>query len=201
MKISRIIAAAAAVCICAASFAGCSSGTRNNSSDPASSGISMAQSQDGLAEKQIDVSVGEEADEHETVFKLNSVIDSGEKTEDGQKYIYLNVTIKNTSSTDYDLNVLNNFYLLLPDKTELSFDIRTQIYALNHFKNFTESPFIVPAGGEFTGYIGGFLLDESISDFTVCFFPTQNDRSNKSSVVKCPVKASDMVSTPDTLIG
>ena len=54
-------------------------------------------------------------DKNDTVFKLNSVIDSGAKSDDGERYLYLNVTIKNTSDTAYELNALNNFYLVTDD--------------------------------------------------------------------------------------
>ena len=161
-----------------------------------------AATQEGLASNEINVGVAEAADENQTTFKLNSVIDSGEKTEDGRRYFYLDVTIGNSSSESYELNCLNNFYILLPDGSESHFDIRTQIFAdSNYSDKYFVNPFTVPANGELNGYIGGFLIPEGVDTMTVCFFPTQNNNTNKSSVIKCEVSADDIISLPADLAG
>ena len=178
-------------------FTGCNKSESGTSSAPERTVVN----QNDLPEKEIDVSIAEEASENQTSFKLNKVIDAGAQTDDGKHYIYLNVTIGNTTGEDYELNMLNNFYLLLPDGTESHFDIRTQLYAENNFKNYTGSIINVPANGEFTGYVGGFLLSENVDRFTVGFFPTQNDDTNKESVVKCEVSKLDMTDVPPDLIG
>ena len=200
-----------AAALTAAAAAGCSDKTgdsdRQNNSQTYSSYVSSgeqatAATQEGLAKTEIKVGVAEAADENQTTFKLNSVVDCGETAPDGRRYVYLGVTMGNTSSEDYELNCLNNFYILLPDGSESHFDIRTQIYANTNFSdNYYANPFIVPANGEFTGYIGGFLIPDGIDSMTVCFFPTQNNSSNKSSVIKCDVSAADMIGLPDDLKG
>lgn len=174
--------------------AGCSN---NNTSSESSKPFTGKQAD--LAENQIEVSIAEQANENQTTFQLNSVIDSGEKTDDGKRYIYLDVTIGNSSSEDYSLNTLNNFYLMLPDESEVHFDIRTQIYAENNLSGYNSNPFIVPANDELSGVVGGFLLDESVTSFNVCFFPTQNDDRNKSSLIKVPVTSADIIPLPDSL--
>ncbi|HBB71467.1 MAG TPA: hypothetical protein DCZ71_02540 [Ruminococcus sp.] len=200
MKVKKIIAVMLTAVLALSAAAGCSS-SRSNQSSTQNMPAGAVKAQNEIAEKEFKIAMTEPVDEHETVFQINSIVDSGMKTDDGRKYIYLNVTIKNTSGVDYELSALNNFFLLMPDKTEVSFDIRTQIYAGKNFKGYTESPFVVAAGTEFTGYIGGFLLDENITDFTVCFFPTQDDARNKTSIIKCDVKAADMVAPPADFIG
>ncbi len=199
MRSSRIAAFLTAAALALAAAAGCSS-TKGNSS-LAQLPATPVPTQNGLAEKEIQAAITEPVDEHDTIFQINSVIDSGMKSDDGLKYVYLDVTIKNTSAVFYKIDVLNNFFVILPDGSELSFDIRTQVYACNNFKGYTETPFSIGPGEEFRGYIGGFLLDENVPDFTVCFFPTANDMHDKSSVIKCKVSSSDMIAPPADFIG
>ncbi|MBO4877247.1 MAG: DUF4352 domain-containing protein [Ruminococcus sp.] len=199
MRSSRIAALLAAAALALAAAAGCSS-TKSNSSLAQLPATPVA-TQNGLAEKEIQAAITEPVDEHDTIFQINSVIDSGMKSDDGLKYVYLDVTIKNTSAVYYRIDVLNNFFVILPDNSELGFDIRTQVYACNNFKGYTETPFTIDPGQEFRGYIGGFLLDENVSEFTVCFFPTANDMHDKSSVIKCKVNAADMIAPPADFIG
>lgn len=148
---------------------------------------------EGIADKEISVAVKEEANENQTVFKLNNVVDSGMTDENGAKYIYLDVSISNTIDKEYELSVLNNFYILLPNEEEVHFDVRTQLHAAKNISGYCASPFVIPANGEFSGLIGGFILDKDISDFTVCFFPTKDDERDKSSVVKVKISAEDIV--------
>ena len=199
MRSSRIAAFMMASALALAAAAGCSS-TKSNSSLP-NLPAAPVPTQNGLAEKEIIADITQSIEEHSTVFQINSLIDSGHRTDDGKRFFYLDVTMKNTSAYDFEISVLNNFFLLLPDKSELSFDIRTQIYAAAGYKGYTESPFTLAAGQEFRGYIGGFLLDEDITDFTVCFFPTANDMHDKSSVIKCNVNAADAIAPPADMIG
>ena len=199
MRSSRIAAFLMASALALAAAAGCSS-TKGNSSLvqlPAT----PVPTQNGLAEKEIIADITQSVEEHGTVFQINSLIDSGHKTDDGRNFYYLDVTIKNTSDTAYDISLLNNFFLLMPDLSELSFDIRTQVYASAEYKGYTESPFTVSPGEEFKGYVGGFLLDESVTDFTVCFFPTANDMHDKSSVIKCAMNTANAIAPPADMIG
>lgn len=179
------------------SAAGCSESTGvsgNQSSAESSMNFSEYSKSDGLAENEISAGVNEEADANQTVFRLNRVIDSGEKSDGGDPYIYLDVTISNPTDKEYDLSVLNNFYLLLPDNQEIHFDVRTQLYGTKNIGNYSASPFTIPANNEFSGIIGGFILPKNTDKFTVCFFPTQDNASDKSNVVKIEV-TSDNISS------
>lgn len=201
MKKNRLAAVALAA-LMIFSAVSCNGGRPDKNSSNSSYGMSMNDTnQDKLASSEVDVSIAQEVVENETAFKVNSVIDSGHKDDDNNHFVYLNVTIKNQSSTDWELSMLNNFYLLMPDGTESHYDIRTQFYAEKNYKNYTDTPFTISAGSEFTGYIGGFLVDDGATEFSVCFFPTGADDKNKGTVIKCPVKAADMVSPPEDMIG
>lgn len=183
----KTIALILAVMLTAGVTAGCKK-------DDDSSTYIVAYSSQVVGENQIKASMNEEASENETVFKLNSVVDSGVREAlNGStvKYIYVNATIKNTSDTDYSLSYLNNFELQLPDGSSILPHLRTDSYGRDHYENYAPTPFTVPAGGEFTGYICGFEVPESTEEFTVCFYPTQND-NNKHTVIKVDVTASDI---------
>lgn len=149
-----------------------------------------------IGKDKIEVQAGEEAKHNSTAYKLNNVIDSG-KVQDGLKYIYLDVTIKNESDKAYETSGLNNFYLSLSDGTEITTDVRADLYAKQHITGY-EKLMSLPAGGEFTGYIG-FCIDENISEFTVNFFPT-GDTDDRSSVVKTDIKADDIIPAPEGMI-
>ena len=142
---------------------------------------------EGLADVEIMAELNQEADANQTGFTLNSVIDSGMRTDSGERYIYLDVTINNSTDKEYDLSVLNNFYVLFADGTETHYDVRTQLYATKNLDNYFVSPFTVPASGKFSGIVGGFLVGSEINEFTVCFFPTLDEARDKSNVVKVKV--------------
>lgn len=154
-----------------------------------------------IGANEIKVEMSQEADANDTVFSLNSVIDAGAQTEEGEHYIYLDVTIKNNSDTAYSLSTLNNFYLIMPDKTEVYGHIRTQLYATSNFNDkYFGSPFDIPANGEFRGVIGGFVLPEGQKNFTVGFFPTKEVDTNKYDVIKIEVDSSKIVTVPSDLL-
>ena len=81
----------------------------------------------------------------------------------------------------------------MPDSQEIHFDVRTQLYGTKNIQNYSASPFTIPANDEFSGIIGGFILPQNVQDFTVCFFPTQDNTSDKTNVVKVNVTATDIV--------
>lgn len=180
----------ASVLACA-SLAGCSSGTESSTgnSSSVSSSSSNQKRQEGLANTEVKAGVSEEATSNSTSFILNGIVDSGMTDDSGNKYIYLDAVIKNSTDKEYDLNMLNNFYLLLPDDSEIHFDVRTQLYGQNNIDNYYANPFTIPANGELSGIFGGFVVSPDITSFTVCFFPTQDEMSNKESVIKVDVTA------------
>ena len=131
---------------------------------------------------------------------VTNSVDAGALSENNEHYIYLDVKIKNPTSTEYELSTLNNFFLILNDGTELSSAVRTQLYAVSNFSDlYSGSPFTVPANGEFSGIIGGFTVPDGTNGFTVGFFPTRDDANNKTNLIKVEVKPSDIISLPDEL--
>ncbi|MBR4627810.1 MAG: DUF4352 domain-containing protein [Ruminococcus sp.] len=148
----------------------------------------------------INASLDEKVTANETEFSVNRVIDAGAQTENGEHYVYLDVTVRNTTATEYELSRLNNFYIVLPDGTEVSSAVRTELYAINNFSDqYKKSPFTVPAGGTFSGIIGGYVLREDQFDFTIGFFPTRENTEDKKNVILIPIKSSDIVPLPDEL--
>lgn len=190
MKKFKIIPLLIAAVLAAAPLCGCS---KNNTEQ---SQTSYNDKLEGIAEHEFKADIAEEVSGNETTFKLNSVIDSGMTEENGGRYFYLDAVIGNPTEKSYDLNILNNFYLLFPDKTEAHFDVRTQIYAGKNIENYIESPFTLTPNGEISGIIGGFIVPPGINEFTVCFFPSQDMENDKSNVIKVDVSASDIITLP-----
>ena len=203
---SRIISIITACLLCAVSACSCSDSNVPISPESSDSGDSysdifsnpdnLQQSDQESSEvsevSEVEISVAQEADENQTVFRVDSVLDVGVQTDDGMKYIYPLVTIKNSSDTDYDLSSLNNISILLDDGTEVHYDIRTQLYADDNIENYLPKVITVPAGGEVSGYAGGFIVPDGTDSFTVCFYPTQNEPRNKNTVIKCPISAENI---------
>lgn len=152
-------------------------------------------------ENQISADLNEEAGANDTLFKLNSVFET-DVIEDGKKYIYLNVDISNSTDEDYSLSCLNNFYLLHDGDVIETSDLITLFYARNTFQNITinQDPFTVPANGTFSGFICGFEVPESLNEFTVGFYPTQNDTFNKRSVIEVEITKDDIQKISDGMI-
>lgn len=196
MKISRISALIAAAILTVSPLTGCFT-TKPTAPD---TGLTSTSGNNGYAENSeigketIEISVNEDTSHNDSSFKVNRVIDSGKRTDDGLKYIYIDVTIKNNMSTAYTVNALNNFYLLLSDETEVFSDIRTDIYAKQSINGY-EQLLEIPAHEEYNGYIG-FLLDPYETSFTVCYFATANS-NDKETVIRCPINASDIITAPE----
>ncbi|MBQ8961838.1 MAG: DUF4352 domain-containing protein [Ruminococcus sp.] len=176
--------------VMAVSAAGCSSSKSKDTPPPQSSQSNL---QDVIASDSIEASMLEQTDKHDTVFTLNRIVDSGHRSEDNERFIYLDVTIKNTSDTEYDLNALNNFYILLDDGNEIHFDVRTQLYGQNNVDGYVTNPFKVAPGSELSGLVGGFLLKDEVTSFKVCFFPTGTTGDDKTSVIKVSATSADIV--------
>jgi hypothetical protein len=174
------------------SATGCSNTTKTTSSTSESSAYVYADDPE-VGQNTVDVELNEDTQVNDTVFKLNGVIDSG-RVKDGLKYIYLDVSITNESDTDYELNGLNNFYLLLDTGVEIHTDVRADLYAKQALTGY-EALLTVPAHSEYNNYVG-FCLDESIDSFTVGFFPTETT-DDKSNVVLCEIKPEDIQAAPD----
>lgn len=191
MKKFRISALILAAAIAVAPLYGCK---KDKSSKTTTNETSVSKYADipNVGKNKYDVNINEDTNVNGTSYKLNRVIDSG-KRKDGLKYIYLDVTIKNESQTDYQANGLNNFYLVLDDGTEILTDIRADLHAKQTMADYKQLE-TIPAGGEFTGYIG-FCIEENINAFTVGFFPTA-DTEDKSNVIFCEVASEDIIVPP-----
>ncbi len=146
-----------------------------------------------VGKNKVEVKLEEKAEVNNTAFKINRVINSG-RVKDGLKYIYLDVTISNTSSDNYEITGLNNFYIILPDNTEVIPDVRADIYAKQAMEGYSQIS-EVKAGQELSAYIG-FVVEESVTDFTACFFPT-GTADDKTNVIRCEVKAKDVIDAPE----
>ncbi len=197
MKISKLSAFIAAAVIAVSSMAGCNSDKRptgstgnTNPSGP----INQYKDNPEIGKEKIDIGFNEDANHNNTTFKLNRVIDSGKATEDGQKYIYADITLKNNMDSAYQVNALNNFYLILPDETEVFTDIRADLYAKQSINGY-EQLLEIPANSEFNGYIG-FLIKPDVTSFSFCYFATANE-NDKETVIRCPVASSDIIPAPD----
>ncbi len=191
MKIFKFTAFVLAAALALAPAAGCKHDIKSSSETVKNNDISATV---------VSAEIAQEIDVNDTIFTLNRVIDAGAQTEDGGHYIYLDITVKNVTPNEYTLSTLNNFYITLPDGSEISSAVRTQLYAKNNFTDkYFGSPFTVPANSTFTGVIGGFVLAEGQNEFTLGFFPTREERNDKSNVIKVQVTASDIVQLPDDL--
>ncbi len=186
MKKYRIISLVLAAVLAAVPFTGCSNGKESSSSE-------ASNKQEGLAQTEIIAEIEEEKESNETAFKLNKVIDSGKTDDEGNRYLYLDAVITNNTDKEYELNILNNFYILYPDGDEAHFDVRTQLYGQNNMENYIPNPFKLTAKGELSGVIGGFIVPPDKNNFTVCFFPTQDVMTDKESVIKVDVTADNIV--------
>lgn len=194
-----------ALLLASALFAGTAAGCAENSGTSSATrpASSVSDSDVGLIEGEISTTpigtiqikgnIGEEFNENDMSFKLNSVIDA-DYIEDGKKFIFFDITIKNNTGREYTLSTLNNFYLILPDGSEEYSSIRTLLYARSTFsdKKYFPDPFDIPSNGQFSGVIGGFIIDKDINNFTVCFFPTADDPRNKEKVIKIDAAESDI---------
>lgn len=147
---------------------------------------------EGRADNEISAAVAEKASANKTDFTLNRVIDAGTRNDKNERYIYLDITIDNSTDKEYELSMLNNFYLLLGNGSELHYHVGSQLYATNNIDGYVPSPFTVPASGQFSGIVGGFAVGDDVKDFTVCFFPTLNDPNNTPDVIKVNISESDI---------
>ena len=189
-KITALILCAAMALTAAVS---CSDGNTSRPMSVTSQETTINPNNEGRASNEVTAAISEKANANKTHFTLNRVIDAGTHNDKNERYIYLDVTIDNATDKEYDLSMINNFYLLLSDGSEIHYHVGSQLYATNNIDGYIPSPFTVPASGKFSGIIGGFAVADSVTDFTVCFFPTLNDPQNTPDVIKVNVTSNDIV--------
>lgn len=134
--------------------------------------------------KKTNSNFAQEAEVNNTVFKLNDVVRVPAPNVEGSDFIYLNVTIKNKVDLEYEISSMNNFFIALPDETEVSMDVRAKLYAIQNYSKCIDDNITIPANGEFSGFLaGGFLVPSGTDSFTVGFFPTLNNAKDASNVI------------------
>ena len=199
MKKTGIFAVLIAAVLTTAAFAGCSD--RNDSSSGSSvrprRTESIPSETEPVGTNVIKGELGKEIVDKDTAFTLNSVV-SALNSDTGEHFIYMDITLRNSMAKEYALSTLNNFYIELPDGNEVYSDVRTQLYARQHFnesKYYTD-PFNIPSNGQFSGLIGGIVLVGDIKDFKLCFYPTGDDERAKGTVIKYDITPSDIIDPP-----
>ena len=137
--------------------------------------------------------IGKEISANSTDFTLKSVVVHTDK-EAKERFIYFDIDLRNSTSTEYTLSTLNNFFIKLPDNKEVYSDVRSQLYAESSFKKdkFFRDPFNIPSNGQFSGIVGGFILNDDVDEFTVCFYPTGSNPKDKGTVIKFAITADDL---------
>ena len=202
MKTSKLLAFLLAAAVIAPAAAGCDD-KNNNAADnqPATSfntneelePMTPPTEHGPVGENEMAAELGKEISANDTDFTLNSVIDGG-TSDDGKKFLYLDITLRNDTDNAYTLSTLNNFYIITPGNEELYSDVRAQLYAQKKFneEKFFTDPFDIPSNGQFSGIIGGYTVDAELTDFTLCFFPTGKDPLAKETVFKYNITAADI---------
>ncbi len=138
--------------------------------------------------KKTNSAFGQEIEVNNTVFTLNDVVNIGSPANNENDYVYINVTIKNNTDIEYEINSLNNFFVALPDQTEILSNVRTKLYAINNYPKCVDDPITIPANGEFSGYLaGGFVVPSGTDSLTVGFFPTLDNDIDRANVILSPV--------------
>ena len=64
---------------------------------------------------------------------------------------------------------------------------------------YSKDPFNIPAKGQFSGIIGGFVVDENVDTFTVGFFPTQSLVNDKDDVCLIDITPDKITTRTDLL--
>ena len=201
MKTNRFTALALAAVMGAAITTSCGQKKTTVTDTPSQTSEIIMDDAEHIGKNKIKANLLETVSANDTVFTLNKVVSPEDKEDNGCRYVFFDVTIKNNSSTAYTLSTLKNFYITLEDGTDIYSDIRTQLYASSNFKENTyfSDPFEIPANGEFKGLVGGFLLDKKVEKFTVGFFPTKDSPRAKGDVMVIDVTA-DNIQAPDASI-
>lgn len=148
--------------------------------------------------KKTNSAFGQEMEVNNTVFTLNDVVRVPAPNVENSDFVYINVTIKNKTDIEYEINSMNNFFVALPDETEVSMDIRANLYAIQNYPKCIQDNITIQANGEFNGFLaGGFLVPAGTDSLTVGFFPTLNNQKDASNVILAPVN-SENISTDDS---
>lgn len=199
MNKSRLSALALALALSAVSAFSCSekTETENNSDTSVSDTADPANKYSGNSKK-TNSAFGQEMEVNNTVFTLNDVVRVPAPNVENSDFVYINVTIKNKTDIEYEINSMNNFFVALPDETEISMDVRANLYAIQNYPQCVQDNIKIEANGEFSGFLaGGFVVPSGTDSLTVGFFPTLNNEKDASNVILAPVNTEN-ISTDDS---
>lgn len=205
MKNLRVYALVLALALSAVSAFSCADKNKSDSEDSIvildpDASVQEKPNKYSADSKKTNTAVGQETEVNDTVFKLNNVVNIGSVANDGNDYIYINVTIQNKTDKEYEISSLNNFFVALPDQTEISSDIRPKLYAISNYPKCVDDYITIPANGEFTGYLaGGFTVPSGTDSLTVGFFPTLDNDRYRENVILAPVNAEN-ISSDDSVL-
>lgn len=205
MKNLRVYALVLALALSAVSAFSCADKNKSDSEDSIvildpDTSVQEKPNKYSADSKKTNTAVGQETEVNDTVFKLNNVVNIGSVANDGNDYIYINVTIQNKTDKEYEISSLNNFFVALPDQTEISSDIRPKLYAISNYPKCVDDYITIPANGEFTGYLaGGFTVPSGTDSLTVGFFPTLDNDRYRENVILAPVNAEN-ISSDDSVL-
>lgn len=132
-----------------------------------------------------------------TTFTVLNVVDVNKTTDDGEKYIYVEYTIKNDSDKNFQVDNLNNFYLTI-NGTEYHNDVRANLYAKQSINDYFELE-TVPAGGEVTNYVG-FVVPQNTTSVTCGYYVTSGATTDKQDTIICDVQSSEWIQPPEGML-
>ena len=202
MNIKKIAALIMTASIAAALSAGCHNHNKNNdTSDEEMFPTSNTEEVSPIGSTELKGEIGKEITANNTAFTLRSVFvhtDHDYK----ERFVYFDIDLRNSTDKEYTLNTLNNFYIKLPDGTEVFSDVRSQLYARSSLKEdkYYEDPFNIPSNGQFSGIVGGFILMDDIDEFTLCFYPTGSNPNDKGTVIEYSITADDLKELDSSLL-
>ncbi|MBP5379614.1 MAG: DUF4352 domain-containing protein [Ruminococcus sp.] len=193
MKKTGLLAVLLAAVITAGAFAGCSD-KNDDSSKRSRPAVSISdEPEEPIGSNVVKGELGKEVTENDTAFTLNSVV-SSKNSETGEQFIYMDITLRNSTDKAYNLSTLNNFYIELPDGKKTDSDVRTQLNAKQNFKEskYYADPFDIPSNGQFSGLIGGFAISGDVTEFKLGFYPTGDNPRAKGTVIVYDITAADI---------
>ncbi len=201
MIIKKTAAFFMAASLMAALSAGCANNNKNNTSDDDIFQTINTESVAPIGSTEIKGELGKQVTANNTAFTLRSILvhtDSAAK----ERFIFFDIDLRNSTNNEYTLNTLNNFYIKLDDGTEVFSDVRSQLYARGNIKKdkYFVDPFNIPSNGQFSGVVGGFILNDEIDSFTVCFFPTGSNPNDKGTVIEYSITADNLKELDSTLL-
>ena len=129
MRIYKIAALILCAAMAVSAAAGCSDDSGSRSMSVTSQSTTVNQNNEGRADHEVSAAVSEKASANKTGFTLNRVIDAGNRSENNERFIYLDVTIDNT--TDEELDALLRAYLEIQPREVMLYAIDRKTPAEN----------------------------------------------------------------------